>query len=156
LTNKTYILQRSLWVPRPIDEIFAFFSRAANLETITPAFLKFRITESPEEICQGSRIKYVLRLHGIPVRWATEIVTWEPPRRFVDVQLSGPYSLWHHEHRFTEERGGTRLQDEVRYALPFGLLGQVAHWVTVRRDVEDIFAYREEKIKEMFGDEAKQ
>jgi ligand-binding SRPBCC domain-containing protein len=150
---KIYILKHSQWVPRPLDEVFAFFSRAANLETITPAFLNFRITEAPEEIRVGSRIKYVLRLHGVPVRWTTEIVTWEPPRRFVDVQLSGPYSLWHHEHRFSEERGGTRMEDEVRYSLPFGPIGQVAHWIIVRRDVEGIFTYREAKIREMFGGE---
>jgi hypothetical protein len=140
-------------VPRPIGQVFAFFSRAANLETLTPAFLNFRIVEAPEGIRVGSRIKYVLRLRGVPVRWITEIVAWEPPLRFVDIQLSGPYSSWHHEHRFTEERGGTRMEDEVRYALPFGPLGQIAHWVVVRKDVERIFSYREEKVREMFGRE---
>ncbi len=102
----------------------------------------------------GSLIKYVLRLRGVPVRWTTEIITWEPPRLFVDVQLSGPYSLWHHEHRFAEERGGTRMEDEVCYALPFGPLGQIVHWMIVRKDIEKIFTYREEKIREMFGREA--
>jgi len=148
---KTYILVREQWVQRPIDDVFEFFSRASNLESITPPWLNFLITEAPENIREGSLIKYRLRLHGIPVRWTTKIIAWEPPLRFVDVQVSGPYSLWHHEHRFSAENGGTKMEDEVRYSLPLGPLGRLAHWMMARRDVQTFFDYREKKIRELFG-----
>jgi ligand-binding SRPBCC domain-containing protein len=99
----------------------------------------------------GALILYKLSWHGIPLRWKTEIVRWEPTSLFVDNQLSGPYSLWHHTHTFKEERGGTLMTDVVRYALPFGPLGRLAHWLTVRRNVEQIFDYRYQKVESLFG-----
>jgi ligand-binding SRPBCC domain-containing protein len=98
----------------------------------------------------GTQIRYRLSLHGAPVSWTTEIRRWDPPRRFIDVQLSGPYRLWHHTHRFEAFDGGTRMSDVVRYRLPFGPLGRLVNALVVRRDVEGIFEYRNRRIAEIF------
>ena len=148
-------LVREQLVPRPLDDVFCFFSKAENLEALTPAWLKFKILSVvPEPIEKGTIIKYRLRLRGIPLHWTTEILEWNPPFGFVDLQKSGPYKLWHHTHRFMAERDRTRIVDEVLYALPFGLIGHVAHRLFVRRDVERIFDFRRKKIEELFGPEA--
>ena len=111
----------------------------------------FRIlTPGPIQISKGTLIQYKLSLRGLPIRWTTEIRLWEPPHQFVDVQLRGPYRLWHHTHRFREENGGTRMQDLVRYSLPFGPLGRLVNALQVRRDVERIFDYRRERIAAMW------
>jgi len=146
-----HTLDRKQWLPRPRAEIFDFFSRPANLQELTPTFLNFHITEAPAQLQAGSLIRYRLRIHGFPANWTTEIAEWEPPLRFVDTQLSGPYTMWHHEHSFVEERGGTTVGDSVRYSLPFGPLGDLVHWAMVRRDVEGIFNYREKRMRELFG-----
>ncbi|HEY2018626.1 MAG TPA: SRPBCC family protein [Bryobacteraceae bacterium] len=147
-----YELQRETFIPRPLPEVFQFFSEARNLGTITPVFLHFRmLTPEPVAMHSGTELRYTLRVHGIPVRWKTRIETWDPPHGFTDFQERGPYSLWHHTHRFQEVEGGTRMEDVVRYALPLGVLGRAVHWLWVRRDVKSIFDYREERIKELFG-----
>ena len=147
---KTYTLHHKQWVPHPIARVFDFFAKAENLEQLTPAFLRFQITRTPPRMEAGARIEYKLRIHGLPVRWKTDIESWDPPHQFVDVQIKGPYRLWHHTHRFREENGGTWIEDTVRYALPFGILGQAANRVMVARDVAQIFAYRGQRIREMF------
>jgi ligand-binding SRPBCC domain-containing protein len=131
-------------LPLPPEEVFPFFGDALNLEAITPPWLGFRVvTPGPIEMEPGARIEYRLRLHGIPIRWRTTIAVWDPPHRFVDVQLSGPYRMWHHTHDFEPAAdGGTLMRDTVRYALPFGPLGAAAHRLLVRRDLEAIFDYR--------------
>jgi ligand-binding SRPBCC domain-containing protein len=150
----THTLHREQWVPRPVDEVFRFFSDAGNLEEITPAWLSFGIQGGRGAgITAGTRIRYRLAWHGVPLRWTTEIVRWDPPHAFEDYQVSGPYRLWHHTHRFEAERGGTRLIDDVRYALPFGPLGRAVHALAVRRDVERIFDFREQRIGALFGGE---
>jgi ligand-binding SRPBCC domain-containing protein len=98
----------------------------------------------------GTRIDYRLCWRGIPLRWQTLIEEWEPPHRFIDSQVRGPYQLWRHTHTFAEERGGTRLRDEVGYRLPLGLLGALAHRLGVRRDLEAVFAYRARRVRELF------
>jgi len=85
------------------------------------------------------------------MHWTSEIAVWEPPYRFVDNQLRGPYKRWHHEHTFVSENGGTRIGDHVDYALPFGILGQLVHTVMVRRDVENIFKFRQQRLAELLG-----
>jgi ligand-binding SRPBCC domain-containing protein len=143
------IFQSEVWLPRPIDELFAFFANAANLEALTPRWIGFSIlTPQPIELRRGAIIDYRLRLHGIPVRWRTEITAWEPPNRFVDEQRRGPYRLWVHEHRFTTKDGGTNISDVVRYAPPGGW---IVDWLFVRRDVERIFDFRREKLQELFS-----
>lgn len=116
--------------------VFAFFGAAHNLDAITPPWLRFRIlTPAPIAMQVGTRIDYRLRLHGVPVRWQSEITVWEPPLRFVDEQRRGPYRLWRHEHFFEEHDGGTRVRDCVTYSL---------------RDLQTIFAYRQAKLAELF------
>ncbi len=145
---KEFTLHTELWVPRPLDEVFPFFAEARNLETITPSWLKFEVlTPAPIEMRSGTLIDYRIRVHGIPVRWRTEIAEWQPPHRFVDIQLRGPYTLWHHTHTFEPHDGGTLCGDRVRYR-PRG--GALIHWLFVRRDVERIFRYRQKRLKEHF------
>ena len=142
----------SQWVPRPPAEVFAFFSDAHNLEEITPPWLRFRIlTPGSIEMKQGTEIRYKLSLRGIPMHWTTQIRRWEPPLAFVDVQLSGPYRLWHHTHRFHAEDHGTRLTDVVRYSLPCGFCGNIIDRLQTRKDVEKIFHYRFQCIEAKFG-----
>ena len=149
--NRFHTLRREQWIPRPIDEVFAFFSDARNLEKITPPWLGFRIlTPGAIRIAAGTKLRYRLSLHGFPVSWTTEIRRWEPPFCFIDVQLSGPYRLWRHTHRFEARDSGTRMTDIVRYRLPFGMIGCVVHALKVRRDVEQIFDYRIQRINELF------
>lgn len=138
-----------LRLPRSQEEIFPFFADAANLETITPPWLHFRIqTPAPIEMRPGTLIDYRLRVRGIPLRWRTEITVWEPPNRFVDRQLRGPYRLWEHEHAFEEVEGGTLCRDHVRYSV-FG--GELVHRLLVRRDVEGIFAHRQKALEQRFS-----
>lgn len=146
---KEYTLQTELWLPRPRDEVFRFFAEARNLEILTPPWVKFQVlTPAPIEMRAGTLIDYRIRVHGIPIRWRTEIAEWQPPHRFVDVQLRGPYTLWHHTHTFEQRDGGTLCADQVRYR-PRG--GALMNWLFVRRDVEKIFRYRQQRMKELFG-----
>lgn len=148
-----HTLRRQQWIPRPIDEVFAFFADAHNLEAITPPWLGFRIlSQDTGSIVEGTQIRYKLHLHGIPIFWTTEIRRWNPPHSFVDVQLSGPYRLWHHTHRFESFGDRTRMTDIVRYRLPFGILGRIVHALKVRRDVRQIFDYRQQRIQALFTD----
>lgn len=148
----TYVLERRQLVPRPRHELFAFFSEAANLERITPAFLHFRIlTPLPVEMKAGTLIDYRLRLYGLPLRWRSRIERWEPGRSFTDVQLSGPYRSWVHRHEFHDAPGGTEVRDRVEYQLPLGPLGALAHALLVRRSVESIFDHRRRVIADLFG-----
>lgn len=146
-----YETRANQWVPQPIDRVFAFFSEARNLENLTPPLLRFHIIRAPSQMEAGARVEYKLRIRGFPVRWTTIIERWEPPHLFVDIQAKGPYKIWHHTHRFVEENGGTRIEDHVRYELPLGMLGRAVHVLLVKRDVEQIFAYRQAKIREIFG-----
>jgi len=145
-------MQTELWLPRPRTELFLFFAEARNLETLTPAWLKFEVlTPAPIEMRSGTLIDYRIRVHGFPIRWRAEIAEWDPPRQFVDVQLSGPYTWWHHTHTFEESAGGTLCRDRVRYR-PRG--GALIHWLFVRRDVERIFQFRQQRLREFFGSKA--
>jgi ligand-binding SRPBCC domain-containing protein len=151
MSIKFYTFRQEQWIPRPIDEVFALFSDAHNLEEITPPWLGFRILKAdPGPIHAGSHIRYRLRLHSIPIYWTTEIRRWDPPHRFVDVQTAGPYKLWHHTHLFESHAGRTKMRDVVRYALPFGILGRIVHKLKVRRDVQGIFEYRRKRIQALF------
>lgn len=147
-----YIFHAEQFVPRPLDEVFDFFSRAENLQALTPPWLHFQILSvDPQPIRKGTLIRYSLRWRIFPIRWTTEIVEWDPPHGFVDLQLKGPYQFWRHQHRFIAEGNGTRIVDEIHYRLPFGALGRLAHAVKVRRDVEGIFDYRKRAVERRFG-----
>lgn len=147
-----HTLSRSQRLPGSLQEVFAFFADARNLEAITPPLLRFRVME-PDRVVMGvgALIRYRLRVHRVPVGWLTAIREWDPPHRFVDEQLRGPYALWHHTHTFEPlpDGGGTLMRDEVRYALPFGVVGELARRAFVARDVEAIFDYRAERIREL-------
>jgi len=146
---KTYQLQTELWLPRDSIEVFGFFADPSNLEVITPPWLHFRITTpKPIAMAQGALIAYRLRLHGVPTNWRTEITCWDPPRRFVDEQIRGPYRLWVHEHTFTGLDGGTLVVDRVEYAVRFGDLAQK---LLVGPDLRKIFDYRKNKLLELFS-----
>jgi ligand-binding SRPBCC domain-containing protein len=150
--TEPFTLEREQWVPRSLQEVFAFFSEAANLDKLTPKWLRFQIlTPPPITMASGTIIDYRLRWHGIPLLWKTEITLWEPPHRFQDLQIKGPYKLWRHTHTFDAVEGGTRIHDHVQYALPFGFLGRAVHAVSVHRNVEQIFNYRDEKVRALFG-----
>jgi ligand-binding SRPBCC domain-containing protein len=145
---RIHLLQREQRLPRPPEEVFPFFADARNLEAITPPLLRFEvITPEPFELRAGAFIQYRLRLHGIPVRWDTLIQDWSPPWRFVDVQVRGPYALWHHTHAFAAAAGGgTIMTDVVRYAVGLGPVGALAHRALVRRDLQTIFDHRRAAI----------
>ncbi len=150
-----FIFRAEQFVPRPLPEVFDFFSEANNLQKLTPAWLHFRILSvDPAPIRKGTLIRYSLRWRIFPIHWTSEIVEWEPPHRFVDLQLKGPYKLWRHEHSFATLGNGTRILDEVQYRLPFGVLGSIAHTLKVKKDVETIFAYRTEAVNRLFGGKA--
>jgi ligand-binding SRPBCC domain-containing protein len=135
-----------------LAEVFDFFSDARNLERITPGWLRFRVlTPDPIEMKVGTRIRYRLRIAGVPLRWDTCIAQWEPGKSFVDRQERGPYRLWVHTHTFEPLGDGVLMGDLVRYALPFGPLGHLAHVLWVRGALAQIFDYRFKRIGQIFG-----
>lgn len=137
------------FIPKPLEEVFAFYADARNLERLTPSWLRFEVlTPEPIEMAKGIRIDYRLKLRGLPMRWQSEITLWEPPLRFVDFQRRGPYSLWEHLHTFEQLDGGTLVGDWVRYAVPGGRL---VDRLFVSRDVRRIFTHRGEKLAELFA-----
>lgn len=141
-----------LWLPLPPEQVFPFFGDAANLDAITPPWVNFRIlTPLPIVMRAGTLIDYQLRVHGFPLHWRTRINAWQPPHRFVDEQLRGPYRQWIHEHTFEPRNGGTLARDRVRYAVPLDFL---THRLFVRRDLERIFAFRQEALRRRFGSPA--
>jgi ligand-binding SRPBCC domain-containing protein len=140
-------IERDVWLPRPLDEVFAFFSNAANLEALTPPWLHFQILDPALVLREGVRIDYRLKLHGIPLKWQSEISRWDPPSSFVDEQRKGPYRRWVHTHTFAAERGGTRVGDSVDFEVPFAwLVGGF-----VMRDVQKIFAFRQQALAQIFA-----
>ena len=147
---RIFHFQSRLWLPRPRSEVFEFFSNALNLEGITPPWLQFRVvTAVPIQLHRGTEIEYRLRIRGVPIPWRSRITVWDPPHRFVDEQVCGPYRMWIHEHRFIEELRGTSCEDNVLCA-PLG--GALINKLFVERDVRKIFAYRSDRLREIFGD----
>lgn len=141
--------QCELWLPLPPEEIFPFFADAGNLDAITPPWLNFQIITPPPIVMRaGALIDYKLRVRGLPLRWRTLIREWQPPFRFVDEQLRGPYQQWIHEHSFEARKGGTLARDVVRYAVPLDLL---THRWLVRPDIEKIFYFRTEALQKRFS-----
>jgi ligand-binding SRPBCC domain-containing protein len=149
---RTQFLERRQVVARPLDEVFEFFSRASNLELLTPRSLSFRlITPEPIEMRTGTLIEYRLRVHGLPLHWVSRIENWEDGHGFVDRQLRGPYRFWLHRHGFEAVGSGTEVRDRVEYALPLGVAGEIVALPFVRRDLARIFDYRRQVVAERFG-----
>jgi len=148
---RTHLLERRQFVPRDREAVFAFFSKAGNLEAITPDGMSFQIlTPRPIEMRAGTRIDYRLRLGLLPITWQTEIESFDPPHRFVDVQLRGPYRLWRHLHEFLPVEGGTEVHDRIEYQMPLGPLGSLAHALWVKRKLARIFDFRQKMIAKRF------
>lgn len=149
---RVYHLHREQVVPVKREEVFPFFAKPENLAKITPPSMGFIIlTPTPIRMKEGAIIDYTVRALGARMHWRTMITEYDPPHRFVDVQIKGPYILWHHTHSFVEEGSNTRLIDDVRYALPFGPLGSLVHTLVVRRQLDRIFAHRHDVIAGYFG-----
>ena len=147
--TKTYRLEQKQLIPLGRPSVFEFFSDAFNLERLTPDFLNFKIlTEAPIDIQEDTIIEYRIRLFGVPMFWRTRIERFEPDEAFVDTQIKGPYKLWHHTHTFEETEDGTLMRDVVLYRLPFGILGQLAHFMFVKKTLEKIFQYRRDALVE--------
>ena len=153
-SDGSWLLEASCYLDYPIEEVFAFFQDAHNLQVLTPEFLRFEVlTPKPIDMKTGALIDYRIRLRGIPLRWRTEITDWNPPHGFVDQQLRGPYRQWHHTHEFVSKDGGTVCTDRVRYRVYGGALIQR---LFVRADVDRIFRHRTEKMAELFPPRADQ
>ena len=146
----SYALHTDMILAHSLDDTFALFCDASNLETLTPPELRFEIrTALPIEMRVGTRIGYRIRLFGVPFSWLTEITHWEPGKRFVDEQISGPFRTWIHEHCFESvSESSTRIRDQVQYALPFEPFGRMAHPL-IRSRLDRIFEYREMRVREL-------
>lgn len=146
--ERCHVLRTSVVLEHSREDLFAFFSDAFKLEEITPPWLRFRIlTPAPIRIRQGALLDYSIQLHRIPIRWRTEISSWDPPYSFTDRQIRGPYRLWEHLHTFETVAEGTLATDEVRYRVPGG---RVVNWLLVQRDLERIFQFRHQRMLELF------
>ena len=147
-----YLLQSVVRLPQPRALVFDFFADARNLELLTPASLHFRIlTPEPIGMARGTRIDYRLRMRGVPVRWQSEISTWDPPHAFVDEQRRGPFRLWRHQHFLQKVPEGVENRDAVQYRLPGGPIGILVHTLFVRRKLEAIFDFRHIACCQIFG-----
>lgn len=147
-TETGWTLEAEQLFPLSREELFEYFADAGNLEDITPPWLHFQIlTPLPIEMCEGALIDYQIQLYRIPITWRTEITVWEPPYRFVDKQLRGPYTKWVHEHTFADHPAGTLMTDRVDYAVPGGAF---VNSMFVQKSLERIFEFRRETLSRRF------
>lgn len=143
------VFEASVRLAAPPAVVFPFFADAFNLEELTPPWLRFQVvTPRPIAMAKGVRIDYRLRVHGLPMRWTSEITDWNPDRSFVDEQVRGPYRLWRHRHAFRPDGAGTIAEDLVEYAV---LGGALVDRLLVRPDLERIFAFRRHALERRFG-----
>ncbi|MCW3462262.1 SRPBCC family protein [Chitinophaga nivalis] len=149
-----YSLQQIQLIPATLEEVWHFFATANNLARLTPAYMRFRVTSAPYHghIYAGQFITYLVSpVPGIPLEWVTEITQVQPLSYFVDEQRVGPYRMWHHQHHFEAVPGGVRMTDTVHYRLPLGVLGKLAHYLWVKRQLDGIFSYRKTAVEQHFG-----
>ncbi len=160
-----HVLERRLWLPRPRPEVFAFFADPRNLPRVNPPAGRLRwLAPPPEALAAGAVINFSVRVWGLRARWRVFVREFDPPYRFVDVQLWGPFARWEHRHRFLEGPqaegtagpAGTWVEDRVTYRLPLGALGRLAHALGVERQIAGLFDYRERRLRELLGDESKE
>ena len=148
---KVYKLQFKQSIDKPIDEVFSFFSNPENLALITPEKLNFKIlTPVPIKMKEGQLIDYTIELFKKEIRWRTLITEYEFPKMFIDQQVKGPYSLWHHKHSFKDCGDCVEMIDEVSYAVPFGFIGRIVNFLFIKRDLNYIFNYRKKIINQHF------
>jgi ligand-binding SRPBCC domain-containing protein len=145
-----HVFESRVWLARPRPEVFAFFAEPASLERLTPPALRLRLQNRDVTLTTGAVLDFRLRWLGvIPLRWRAFVREWDPPFRFVDVQVRGPYARWEHRHRFLEEGGGTWVEDRVTYRLPLGPLGSLAHALVVKRQLHELWAFRHQRLAEL-------
>ena len=148
---KNYTFYKEQFVPSDLDTVFEFFSRPENLEKITPSSMGFNIiTPTPIDMKEGAIIDYTVKIMGVPMRWRTMITSYKKNEYFVDEQLKGPYSYWHHKHTFKEVEGGVLIIDEITYALPFQAFRLIVHPVLIKPQLNQIFNFRFQTIKDKF------
>jgi hypothetical protein len=148
---KLYTLDSIQFINKPIEDVFEFFSNPDNLSVITPPKLGFKIlTPTPIKMSIGRLIDYKIYLMGIPIHWRTLITDFDPPHTFIDQQIKGPYTIWHHTHTFQNVDGGVEIKDRVVYSIPFSILGRILNFLWIRKDLENIFNYRKKVIDELF------
>lgn len=150
---KLYTLNKEQVIYKNISDVFDFFSKPENLSIITPPKMNFNIlTPSPIEMKEGALIDYTINIMFISMRWRTLITKYDPPYLFIDEQIKGPYSKWHHTHTFTKiNENETLIKDTVLYSVPLGFIGRVVHWIYIKRDLKKIFSYRKKRIQEIFS-----
>ena len=147
-----YTLKYKQLIDSDIDTVFSFFSNAENLSKITPPKLKFKIlTPLPIKMKEGQLIDYTIKILGKRIRWRTIITEFNPNIKFVDQQLKGPYSMWHHTHEFKEIDNKVEMIDKISYAIPFGFLGRIVNFIFVKGDLDEIFNYRYKVIEKLFN-----
>jgi ligand-binding SRPBCC domain-containing protein len=145
-----HVFESRVWLARPRPEVFAFFADPASLERLTPPAFRLRLLTPHVTMTTGAVLDFRLRWLGVvPLRWRAFVREWDPPFRFVDVQVRGPYARWEHRHRFLEEGGGTWVEDRVTYRLPLGVLGRLAHAVMVRRQLRELWDYRQRRLGDL-------
>jgi len=150
--TRTHRLVRTTILRGDLTRVFDFFKNPRNLETLTPAWLGFRITSTSDKtVREGTRIRYRLTLHGVPMSWESRITEYSEDSHFADEQVTGPYSRWYHRHSFRTIEGGVEMTDDVEYRLPFGPFGRLVHWLVVRRQLRAIFDYRTRVIVDLFA-----
>ena len=150
---KLYTLNKEQVIYKNISDVFDFFSKPENLSIITPPKMNFNIlTPSPIKMKKGALIDYTINIMFISMRWRTLITKYDPPYLFIDEQIKGPYSKWHHTHTFTKiNENETLIKDTVLYSVPLGFIGRVVHWIYIKRDLKKIFSYRKKRIQEIFS-----
>ena len=151
---KLYTFKKEQKISKSIIDVFDFFSKPENLSVITPNKMDFKIlTPSPIEMKEGTLIDYTVKIMSFPIRWRTLITKYDPPNMFIDQQLKGPYSMWHHTHLFEKTNDNeTLIKDVILYAVPFSFIGSITHSLYIKRDLENIFDYRSQEIKRIFND----
>jgi ligand-binding SRPBCC domain-containing protein len=152
---QTYHLRCELIAECELLDTFEVFKNPLNLAEITPGWLNFQVITKDVEMRKGAEIEYNIRWLGLPMHWKTLIAEYDPPHSFVDAQIEGPYSLWRHHHTFEATADGTKVGDHVEYALPLGKLGEIAHALMVKKQLEAIFKFRQREIGRLLGGKTK-
>ena len=140
-----------MWLPKPRAEVFAFFADPVKVPSVMPPSLRVRLVAPPRAMTAGAVFDLRLVWLGVPLRWRAFVREYDPPVRFLDVQVRGPYARWEHRHLFLVDGQGTRVEERVVYRLPLGPLGRLAHTVLVGRQLATLWAYRRRRIGDVLG-----